>query len=161
MAQLIARQIHESLIKNKKTLAVAESCTGGLLSKLLTDFSGSSHYFIMGLVAYSNTIKVRILKIPHRIILEKGAVSEEVARLMAKSARKIAKADIGLGITGIAGPCGGSKEKPVGTVFIAIDTQSKHICKKFYFKGNRAAIRKNAALKALTLLKRGPTSTTY
>ena len=148
----IVNQTHNLLIKKKKNIAVAESCTGGLLCNYLTQIPGSSKYFILGVVLYSNKAKEDILKIPADIIAEKGAVSKDVAGLLAKSVRLIAKADFGIGITGIAGPTGGSKEKPVGTVFIAIDAKNKKICKKFNFRGSRLAIRKRAALKALELL---------
>lgn len=152
--QHITNQTHKLLIKSKKTIAIAESCTGGLTSKLLTDIPGSSRYFIAGIIAYSNEIKTSILKIPVKIILQKGAVSKKVACYMAQSIRKIAKADFGLGITGIAGPSpsGGSLQKPIGTVFIAIENKNKKICKKFLFKGSRLTIRRKAALKALELL---------
>jgi nicotinamide-nucleotide amidase len=149
----IMNQIHKLLIKNKKTIAVAESCTGGLLSYLLTSLSGSSEYFVLGLVVYSNKAKSSVLNIPGRIIAKKGAVSEEVAMAMSRGVRKLAKTDFGIGITGIAGPAGGSEFKPVGTVFIAIDTKNKKLCRRFFFKGARAGIRKKAALKALVLLK--------
>lgn len=149
----IVKLIHRLLIKKEKTLAVAESCTAGIVCDLLTRISDSSRYFILGIVAYSNKAKVNILKIPKHIILKKGAVSKEVAALMAKSVRTIAKTDFGIGITGIAGPTGGSKEKPVGTVFIAVDAKNNKICKKFRFEGNRLAIRERAALKSLRLLK--------
>ncbi|MDP3731919.1 MAG: CinA family protein [Candidatus Omnitrophota bacterium] len=146
-------QVHKLLIKNKKTVAVAESCTGGLLSNFLTQLPGSSKYFILGVVVYSNKTKENILTIPANVIAKKGAVSKNVAELLAKSVRLIVKADFGIGVTGIAGPGGGSKEKPVGTVFIAIDTKNNKICKKFNFTGSRSTIRKKAALKALELLK--------
>ncbi len=146
-------QIHKLLIKNKKSIAVAESCTGGLLSNLLTQIPGSSKYFILGVIAYSNKAKENILKVPVNIIAKKGAVSINVCERLAKSVRLMAKTDFGIGITGIAGPGGGSKEKPVGTVFIAIDTKNKQICKKFNFTGSRITIRKKAALKALELVK--------
>jgi len=149
----IVSQIHKLLIKKKKNIAVAESCTGGLLSNLLTQIPGSSKYFILGIVAYSNQAKENILKIPRNIIAQKGAVSNNVAGLLAKSVRLIAKTDFGIGVTGIAGPGGGSKEKPVGTVFIAVDSKNKTICKKFNFSGTRLSIRRKSALKALELLK--------
>ena len=151
--ELLTNQIHKLLVENKKTVAVAESCTGGLLSNLLTQIPGSSKYFILGVVAYSNRAKENILKIPANIIAKRGAVSKNVAELLAKSVRLIAEADFGIGITGIAGPGGSSKEKPAGTVFIAIDTKNRQICKKFKFSGSRLIIRKKAALKALELLK--------
>lgn len=150
---LIISQIHKLLIKRQKTVAIAESCTGGLCSALLTQVSGSSKYFILGVVTYSNKAKENILKIPASLIAEKGAVSKETAKLMANSIRKIASSDFGIGITGIAGPTGATPKKPVGTVFIAIDSRDKKICYEFIFKGNRNAIRRNAALKAIELLK--------
>lgn len=149
----LINQIHRLLIKNRKTIAVAESCTGGLLSNLLTPLPGSSQYFILGVVAYSNKAKEGILKIPHSLITKKGAVSKAAANRMAESIRKLTKTDFGIGVTGIAGPTGGTLQKPVGTVFIAIDSKNKKICKKFHFTGNRISIRKQAALKALKLLK--------
>lgn len=149
----IINQIHRLLLKNKKTIAIAESCTGGLLSNLLTQLSGSSQYFILGVVSYHNRAKQAILKIPASIITQKGAASKEIAYGMAKNIRKIARADLGIGVTGIAGPSGGTANKPVGTVFIAIDYQSKKLCKKFIFKGSRQKIRKTAALKSLELLQ--------
>jgi len=152
--EYIVTQTHNLLIKNKKSIAVAESCTAGFLSSLLTQIPGSSQYFILGVIAYSNKAKENILKIPAHIIAKKGAVSKNVAKLLAKSVRLMAKTDFGIGVTGIAGPGGGSKEKPVGTVFIAIDTKNKKICKKFNFNGSRSAIRKKTALKALELLNR-------
>jgi nicotinamide-nucleotide amidase len=151
--QPIVNQVHNSLIKNKKTIAVAESCTGGQVSALLTQISGSSKYFILGVVAYSNQAKINFLKVPASLLAKKGAVSEKLALLMAKKIRKIAKTNFGIGITGIAGPTGATYQKPLGTVFIAISTQNKEICKKFHFAGNRSMVRKNAALKTLELLK--------
>ena len=149
----IVNQIHLLLMKKQKTVAVSESCTGGLLSKLLTDISGSSKYFILGLVAYSNKSKENILKISSSVINKQGAVSKIVAAAMAKSIKKIAKTDFGIGITGIAGPTGGTPEKPIGTVFIAVDSKNKKICKRFLFHGNRNTVRRKTALKSLELLK--------
>jgi nicotinamide-nucleotide amidase len=150
----IVKQIHNLLLKRKKTIAVAESCTGGLLSTLLTDISGSSGYFILGTVVYSNFSKNLLLKVPLSVIRKNGAVSKVVAEKMAASIRKLAKTDYGIGITGIAGPTGGTIQKPLGTVFIALAGKNKQICQRFIFKGNRTSIRKQAALKALQLLKK-------
>lgn len=149
----IISEIHKLLKKNQKTIAVAESCTAGLVSNLLTQISGSSQYFMLGVVAYSNKAKKTILKIPELIIAKEGAISEDVASRMARRIRKIGKTDFGMGITGIAGPTGASPQKPVGTVFIAIDSKNKKICKKFHFSGSRLSIRKKIALKSLELLK--------
>lgn len=153
MVENIISQIHKFLIKNKKTVSVAESCTGGLVSTLLTQISGSSKYFVLGVVAYSNAAKINVLQVPANLIAKKGAVSKEVAFGLSKSVRKLAQTDLGLGITGIAGPTGATPKKPKGTVFIAIDSKNKKVCKEFHFKGNRTKIRKRAALKALELLK--------
>ena len=153
--QPIVNKIHSLLIKKRKTLATAESCTGGLLSKLLTDLPGSSKYFLLGLVTYGINAKEYVLKIPGKLIKTKGAVSKEVALQMARKVRNAAKADFGIGITGIAGPSGGTVQKPVGTVFIAVSSRDKKICQGFNFTGNRTIIRKKAALKALELLYAG------
>ncbi|MDD5654665.1 MAG: nicotinamide-nucleotide amidohydrolase family protein [Candidatus Omnitrophica bacterium] len=146
-------QIHELLVKKHKTIAVAESCTGGLLSSLLTSLGGSSQYFILGAVVYSNKAKSSILGIPGSLINNKGAVCAQVTALMAKGVRKLAHTDFGIGISGIAGPGGGSKTKPVGTVFIAVEGKSKKTCRKFIFKGSRSSVRKKSALKSLELLR--------
>ena len=147
-------QLHNLLTAKKKTLATAESCTGGLLAKLLTDIPGSSAYFILGLVVYSNRVKEELLGIPRHLLLKKGAVSKEVAQAMSSGVRKKAKADLGVGITGIAGTAGGSDKKKVGTVYICASTGAKKICKKFLFKGSRAAVRSKASRQAAQLLKR-------
>ena len=152
MLELIVSQIHKLLLKNNLTIAVAESCTGGLVSSLLTQAPGSSGYFILGVVVYSNVSKNKILSIPNKLIEEKGAVSKQVAAKLAESVRKIAGADFGIGITGIAGPTGATPNKPVGTVFISIAARKKTICKEFHFTGNRTTIRKKSALKSLELL---------
>ncbi|OQB11477.1 MAG: Nicotinamide-nucleotide amidohydrolase PncC [Candidatus Omnitrophica bacterium ADurb.Bin205] len=151
----LPKYIHQALIKKSKTLAIAESCTAGLISKILTDNPGSSKYLLLGITAYSNQIKKEILKIPIPILSKKGAVSEEVALLMAKNVRRLGKADLGLGVTGIAGPTptGERINKPVGTVFIAVTDGKHNLCQKFLFTGNRSSVRKQAALKSLKLLK--------
>ncbi|MFA4989601.1 MAG: CinA family protein [Candidatus Omnitrophota bacterium] len=147
------KQAHLRLLKSRKTIATAESCTAGLLSALLTQLPDSAQYFILGITTYSNRSKKNILKIPASIIRKKGAVSQETALLMAQNVRKLAQADLGISITGIAGPTGATSRKPVGTVFIALSAKNKTICKKFIFKGNRSSVRKQASLKALLLLK--------
>lgn len=148
------KKIHYLLIKKKKTLALAESCTGGLLSEMLTRIPGSSRYFILGVVSYSDQAKENILRIPGHLITLYGAVSARVAKRMAKNIRKIARTHLGIAITGIAGPTGGTPTQPIGTVFISIDSKNKNICKKFNFRGNRREIRKKAVLKSLELLKK-------
>lgn len=150
---MLLTEVIKLLKSQKKTVAVAESCTGGLVSKLLTDIPGSSDYFILGIIAYSNQAKSKLLSISKSTISRYGAVSKQVAQKMSQSVRKLAKTDLGIGVTGIAGPTGGSKKKPVGTVYIAIDCACCSNCKKFQFKGSRLLIRKKASTESLKLLK--------
>lgn len=152
--QKIICEVHKLLLKRGKTLAIAESCTGGLLSSLLTRNPGSSKYFKLGIVSYSNEAKAITLHIPKATISSHGAVSKETAVLMAGNIRKIIKTDFGIAITGIAGPEGGSRHKPVGTVFIAVSDAKKTACMKFLFRGSRLAIRRESARQALELLKK-------
>jgi nicotinamide-nucleotide amidase len=151
--QDLAAQIHKRLLIKKKTIATAESCTGGMLANLLTKHPASSLFFKLGTVVYSNQAKIDLLAIPPSLINNKGAVSRDVAIRMSKAIRILARTDIGIGITGIAGPAGGTKNKPVGTVFIAVNTKKKRICRRFHFKGSRAHIRSAACQSALEMLK--------
>ena len=139
---------------NGYTLAVAESCTGGLIAQRLTDVAGSSKYFIEGVVAYSNDAKSRTLGVDSALILENGAVSAPVARAMAEGIRKRANTDFGLSVTGIAGPGGGTEEKPVGLVYIALsdEVQTKH--RKLQIPGDRQLVRWRASQAALDLLRK-------
>jgi len=121
----IEKSIGKLLIEKKLTVSVAESCTGGLLSSRLTDISGSSAYIKLNFVTYSNEAKTKMLGVPEEILKTYGAVSEQTAAAMAEGARKIAETDIGLGITGIAGPTGATSTKPVGLVFIGISNGEK------------------------------------
>jgi nicotinamide-nucleotide amidase len=148
----LVRQIHQLLLKDKLTIAVAESCTGGLVSSMLTSQPGSSAYFVISTVVYSNRAKNILLKIPLTLINRNGAVSKPVAIAMAQGIRKLANTDLAIGITGIAGPTGGTTRKPVGTVYISAAYGRKTICKKYNFLGNRSSIRRQASLAALTLL---------
>lgn len=152
MPDKILKRIHKKLLNNKKTVSVAESCTGGLLSNLLTNLSGSSNFFLLGVVAYSNKSKTILLNIPAKKIAKYGAVSAQIATLMANNIRKKSKADFGLSITGIAGPTGATYAKPIGTVFICLSEKNKKICQKFSFKGSRQDIRKKSAYQTLRLL---------
>lgn len=141
------------LLRNgKMTMAVAESCTGGLISSRITDVSGSSDYFSMGIVAYSNKIKEDALGVSHRSLQKYGAVSRQVAAEMAKGTRLLAGSDIALSVTGIAGPGGGTRSKPVGLVYIGLATNNKQVVKKFLFKGSRKKIKSLAADAALRLV---------
>lgn len=149
---LLESQIARLLTARKKTLAVAESCSGGLLSHRLTNIPGSSAFFKGGVVAYHNEVKARLLKVPPSLIKKHGAVSEPVALTMASGARRVFKTTWGIAITGIAGPSGGSVQKPVGLTFIAIASKNKRLCRRCQFKGNRAAIKRQAAEGAMKLL---------
>lgn len=141
------------LTAKKLTIAVAESCTGGLITSRLTDVSGSSDYLERGLVTYSNAAKISMLGVPTEIIEKHGAVSEETARLMAEGVRKLAGTDLGLSSTGIAGPTGGSPEKPVGTVYIALADSQKTICRHYVYRWDRKRNKNIFAEAALFLLK--------
>jgi len=134
------------------TLSVAESCSGGLIAKRITDMPGSSGYFLLGAVTYSNDSKERVLGVPAKLIEKHGAVSSEVALAMAEGVRKVSGSDIAIATTGIAGPDGGTPEKPVGTVFIAIDSPDGSKASLHYFEGDRNAIREATAEAALSLL---------
>lgn len=149
---LIERKVAQLLTNRQKTLSVAESCTGGGLSNRLTNIAGSSRFFKLGLVTYSNEAKMKFLKIPSTVLIKHGAVSSEVARRMAHSIRKILNTDFGMGLTGIAGPTGATTKKPIGLTIIAISTKHKTICKQFIFKGNRLSIKSQAATQALKML---------
>ncbi len=143
-----------SLLKRKKLeIAVAESCTGGLLSSAITSVSGSSKVFTLGLIAYSNQSKIKILKVPKNIIRKYGSVSEPVCLVMVKNVSKIGKTNMSVSITGIAGPNGGSKRKPVGLVYIGIKKGNKVEIKKYLFKNKgRSYIQKAAVNKSLGLI---------
>ena len=142
------------LLKRKKLrLAIAESCTGGMLSNSITSVSGSSKVFIMGLVTYSNQAKTKILKVPQKIIKKYGAVSVQCCLAMVNNLSKISNSKVCVSITGIAGPKGGSKQKPVGLVYIGIRVGKKVIVNKCNFKNKgRAYIQRQAVKKALNLL---------
>jgi nicotinamide-nucleotide amidase len=146
--------VGETLLEQKLKLAVAESCTGGLVAKRVTDVPGASRYFERGFVTYSNAAKVELLGVDAKAIEAHGAVSEAVAAQMAAGARKKAGADVGIGLTGIAGPDGGTKLKPVGTVYIAISSPRGEGGRKYAFVGTRHTIRERAAQAALELARR-------
>ena len=142
----------KALLDKGLTLSIAESCTGGLLANRITNIPGSSKVFLLGIIAYANSANYRLLKIPEKTIRNYGAVSSPTARLMAEGARRLGGSDLGIGLTGIAGPGGGNKSKPVGTVFIAVSSSRKTLVKKFHFTGSRLRIKKQAADKAIQML---------
>lgn len=145
--------VGEILTKCGKTLAIAESCTGGLIANRISDISGSSAYLKMGVVAYSNKAKTDLLGVSHEKLKKYGAVSKEVALEMAKGVKNISKADISIGVTGIAGPKGETKKKPIGLVYIAVASNKIKMVKKCLFTGNRREIKHQASTTALNLLR--------
>ena len=151
--KILSKKIYNKLIKKKLTIAVAESCTGGLLSSALTSVGGSSKIFNLGFVVYSNESKINVLKIPKNIIKEYGAVSKRVCFYMAKNLKKISKTDISVSITGIAGPSGSTKKKPVGLVYVGIKDHNKIYIKKYLFKNKgRIYIQRTTVNKSLELI---------
>ena len=143
------------LTKKKLTISFAESCTGGLLSSSITAINGSSKVFTLGLVTYSNQAKINILKIPKNILIKYGAVSYETCLYMVKNLNKISKTNISVSITGVAGPKGGTKQKPIGLVYIGIKKGKKILISKNYFKNKkRNLIQKATVMKALQLVYR-------
>lgn len=140
--------------KAGQSLAVAESCTGGMISYRITSISGASEYFKLGICAYSNDAKKELMKISPQVLRKFGAVSEQVAIAMAQRVRRLADADWGISVTGIAGPTGATKSKPVGLVYLAAAGPDGVICRRHFFKGTRHNIRKKAADAAMDLLIR-------
>ena len=149
----IASSVGKLLKKKQKSLSVAESCTGGFLSRSVTEVPGCSDYYRGGVIAYDNSIKTNQLAIPKTMIEKKGAVSMAVAKKMSQNIRMVFKTDFGIGVTGIAGPSGGSKQKPVGLVYIAIATNHATRCFGNLFLGSRLEIQERAAHTALDLLR--------
>ncbi len=151
--KLLGKKTVISLIKKKLTISVVESCTGGLLSSIITSVSGSSKVFTLGLITYSNQSKINLLKIPKKLIKKYGTVSEQVCLAMLKSINKIGKTNISVSVTGIAGPRGGTKNKPVGLVFVGIKKKNKIEIKKYLFKNKgRSYIQKATVNKCLKLI---------
>jgi competence/damage-inducible protein CinA-like protein len=142
------------LMMKQKTVAAAESCTGGLLAERLTRVPGSSNYFLGGAVCYSNQLKTKLAGVPESLINQHGAVSKPVAQAMAEGIRRRTGASIGVGITGIAGPGGGSEDKPVGLVFVALADERSTQVREFRFPGTRERIRQWAATAALEMIRR-------
>lgn len=148
----IERLLGEILREKGLKLALAESCTGGLLSSVITDIAGSSDYFLGSVVSYANSVKETELGVKSNTLKKHGAVSAETAKEMATGVKKRLDADVSAAITGIAGPGGGTPEKPVGLVFIAVTRGKTTIVEKFLFKGTRKSIRAQAAKAALLML---------
>ena len=148
----LVNKVSDELKKQKVTIATAESCTGGLLAHTLTNISGSSEYFDRGVVSYSNKSKQDLLGVSNQLIAQYGAVSKEVAENMANGIRQTAMVQYAIATTGIAGPTGGTKEKPVGLVYIAIATKDRVYVKDFLFSGSRLTNKENTVTAALEFL---------
>tara|TARA_Y100000590_G_scaffold178687_1_gene203856 strand:- start:396 stop:869 length:474 start_codon:yes stop_codon:yes gene_type:complete len=149
----LSQKVINLLCKKRLKISFAESCTGGLVSSSITSITGSSKVFTIGLVTYSNQAKINILKVPKKIIVKYGAVSYQTCLYMVKNLNKISKTNISVSITGIAGPKGGTKQKPVGLVYIGIKKGNKTLVKKYLFKNKkRNLIQKATVKKALNLV---------
>jgi len=153
---MVEERLYRLLLEKGKTLATAESCSGGLVAHRVTNVPGASEVFLLGVVSYSNEAKVKVLGVDDEVLQVKGAVSAEVAIQMATGVRELANSDLGVGITGIAGPTGGSKEKPVGTVYMAVSYPDKGVAeaRRFQFDGDRRSVKSQTAEAALQWLCR-------
>ncbi len=152
-AESLEKVIGRLLTEQKLTIALAESCTGGLVAHRLTNVPGSSAYFIGGVVSYANEAKERVLGVNRQTLQEHGAVSEETAREMARGVRRLLRTNVALAVTGIAGPGGGSPEKPVGLTYIALATDDLERCERYLWRGDRWANKEHSAEAALGMLR--------
>lgn len=150
---MLASKVGKLLKERGLSLSVAESLTGGRLGDRITDIPGSSDYFMGGIISYSNAAKVELLGVKSSVLASKGAVSREVAVQMASGVRKRFKTDIGIGVTGIAGPAGGSRSKPVGLVYLAVSSEKGTVCVKEIFNGSRTSIKAQSTEKAIHMLQ--------
>jgi len=146
-----AAAVYDAFTMKHITLAVAESCTGGLISKTITDLPGASEFFLGGVVSYSNALKQELLKVRRGTLEKCGAVSRECAQEMAKGVRELAGSDVGISATGIAGPSGGTPDKPVGLVFIAFSSEDRSDSRELHLAVGRLEIREKTTLGALAL----------
>lgn len=148
----LEEKIASLLVQSRSTCAVAESCTGGLLSHTLTNIPGSSTFFYLGIIAYDNAAKIKVLGVSPELIKKHGAVSAPVTLKMAEGVRRLLKTDYGIGVSGIAGPGGATKTKPIGLTYIALSRQDGTEVFEFHFKGNRLENKKKACQAALRIL---------
>jgi len=149
----LTQKLVKLLSQKKITVSFAESCTGGLLASTITSISGSSKVFTLGLVTYSNQAKINVLKVPKKLITKHGAVSYETCLSMVKNLNRISKTNISISITGVAGPKGGTNQKPVGLVYIGIKKVNKILIKKYLFKNKkRSSIQRATVNKAISLI---------
>jgi PncC family amidohydrolase len=149
---LLEQRLGEQLRKHNLTIAVAESCTGGMLGSRITDVAGSSKYFLGGVIAYANEVKETLLKVSQSVIEEHGAVSAQTAKAMASGCRELFKCDIAVSITGIAGPGGGTTNKPVGFSYIGLATANKVIARNFHWQGTRLQNKESLVQAAMELI---------
>ncbi len=152
-ANSIVSRIGLLLVDKQLTVSVCESCTGGLLGAAITSVAGSSRYFVGGIIAYSDRIKRTVVGVKGRTLERYGAVSAQTAREMAQGVKRKMKSDIGVSITGIAGPTGGTKKKPVGSIYIAVAVRNKVTVRRFLLRGGRQNIRKSTVKKALEMTR--------
>ena len=150
--QQLVRDLAEKLRESRQKICTAESCTGGLIAKTLTDLTGSSDWFERGFVTYSNEAKIDMLEVPAVLIEQQGAVSEAVASAMVKGALEHSLADYAIAVTGVAGPGGGSDEKPVGTVWIGVGSKDYQLVRRYVFDGGRQTVRLSTMETALGIL---------
>ena len=150
--EVLTQRLATQLLAKRQSVCTAESCTGGLIAKTFTDLAGSSDWFECGFVTYSNAAKTDMLAVPASLIEDYGAVSEAVATAMASGALRHSQADYAVAVTGVAGPGGGSDDKPVGTVWIALASAEQMIARRYQFDGDRQAVRAATMQTALELL---------
>lgn len=152
MSVELAEKCGRKLRQSGKTLAVAESCSGGLIGHLITEVPGSSDYFIGGVISYSNQVKADQLGVEQAILEQHGAVSVQTAEAMAAGIRRLLGTDFGLSVTGIAGPSGGTDQKPVGLTWIGLSAEDGRVAERYLFEGDRSQVKQQAAEAALKLL---------
>jgi len=152
--ETLEKVVGQKLREGQQTISLAESCTGGLIASKLTDVPGSSEYLLYGVVSYSNKAKMDLLKVQEETLMAHGAVSKETACEMAQGVRAIGQTSLGLAVTGIAGPGGGSDQKPVGLVYIALASENTTLCEEFHFRGDRATIKELTANAALNMVRK-------
>ncbi len=148
----LAEKLGNVLVMQQKTVATAESCTGGMIAKVITDIPGSSRYFMGSVVSYSNDVKIKVLRVSRALIERHGAVSSQVAVAMARGVQRLMHADFAIAVTGVAGPDGGTAKKPVGLVYIAVANGTDIEVKKFNFQKERDGNRKDTTKAALRML---------
>jgi PncC family amidohydrolase len=148
----LAKKLGRLLLKHKKALSTAESCTGGMIAKVITDIPGSSRYFMGGVVSYSNEVKIKVLHVSKKLIEKHGAVSKEVAEAMVRGVQRLMHTDCAIAVTGIAGPDGGTAKKPVGLVYISVACGKGIEVKRFIFQKDRDGNRKETTSTAIEML---------